>query len=76
MMPETDWLTLHAAAPADSPGDVIRLRAARREAAARLARLADWVGVPMPFRMTEWFDWDRLRVNVTHLVEPGMVRWR
>lgn len=99
--PESDWHTLHAAAPADSPGAVIRLRAARREAAARLARFMRPMRATVPLvpgagslrvtkvdaangRVTiestgaghEWFDWDRLRVNVAHLVSPSTVRWR
>lgn len=41
-------------------------------------RLADFVAdrlsrITMP--ITEHYDWDRLRVNVAHKVEPKLVKW-
>lgn len=28
------------------------------------------------FQLTSHFDWDVVRVNVYHLVAPGLVKWR
>ena len=64
-----DWLIAHLRP--SSPGDVIRIRLA----ADRLADFRYAMSMVTPVRMTEWFDWDRLRVNVAHLVSPRIVRF-
>ncbi len=50
--------------------------AARRNAA---RRIADWLWRYLTrvvdVQLTEWFDWDRLKVNVAHHVSPQLVRW-
>lgn len=64
------WSAVHT--PPRSPGDVARARnAARTVAAVADVELTRIVGV----RITEYFDWERLRVNVTHRVSPRLIRW-
>lgn len=66
------WEALHEM---PVPGDAVSVAAWRNRrrvaatdvASARLPRIT----VPLVS-----FDWDRLRVNVMHLVEPRLVTWR
>lgn len=71
----SDWDLLHDTAKPESPVDAARI-ANERGAAAQ--RVADFAGTlpRITVRLTEHFDWDRLRVNVAHRVSPGLVRWR
>ncbi len=67
----TAWIGRHwnqAHDPAEP--EWIRLRSATKIKlwARALPRLA--------VRAIEWFDWDRLRVNVAHHVAPEIVRWK
>ena len=67
---EHDWHAVHATAL--NAADLARRRNAAR-------RIADWLFAYLTrvvgTRLTEWFDWDRLRVNVAHRVSPSTVRW-
>lgn len=57
------------------PVDVARVRNAKRGAAARLAIAATHLPrCKQP--LTEHMDFERLRVNVAHVVAPGLVKWR
>lgn len=67
---ESDWLTVHT--PPRDAVDLVNIR----DAARRLASLRYGMTMVVPLRLTEWFDWDRLRVNVTHHVSPQLVKWR
>ena len=55
--------------------NIARSRNALRDAARRLAGLTGRMP-HITMRITQWFDWDKLMVNVTHLVSPELVKWR
>lgn len=58
--------------PRDATAIVRRRRAGRYVASVADVALSRIVYV----RLTEHFDWERLRVNVYHLVAPKLVRWK
>lgn len=64
----TAWSAVHA--PITCAVDLARHRNAARVVAQHGDRLTRVLHV----RISEAFDWDRLRVNVAHLVAPRMVR--
>jgi hypothetical protein len=67
---EGDFAVVHERAQ-DAVSLLSQRHAARRisDFAAKLPRFS------FENKLTDYFDWGRLKVNVTHLVEPGLVRW-
>ncbi len=60
---------------AADPVDLARILRTRRETVARYAQAVR----RMPYLehpLAPWIDWDRCRVNVTHLVAPELVTWK
>lgn len=64
-----DWATVHA--PVRDAIDRLAVRKAARRIAAFAAQLPR-----ITVKLTDHFDWDRLRVNVYSLVAPDLVKWR
>jgi hypothetical protein len=52
------------------------MRACRNMAAGRLSRLASERLSRITIPITSHYDWDRLRINVAHRVEPTLVKWK
>lgn len=72
------WRDLHdlPLPPNATPGELAAYRNRRRVAARVVADVAErWRYEPVTVRLTEWFDWESLRVNVYHLVSPKLVKW-
>lgn len=55
--------------------DAIATLAVRR-AAARISEFVLSLSRLVIVRITQWFDWERLRVNVAHLVAPTLVKFK
>jgi hypothetical protein len=64
-----DWATVHERV--SNAVDHLHVRAAARRIATFAATLPR-----ITVKLTEHFDWDRLRVNVATLVAPDLVKWR
>lgn len=74
MTPEEALHVLEGPDGSHNPVDDARIRNRRRFAADLLGDLARQMGrTTQP--LVGWFDWDRLKVNVAHLVSPKIVRW-
>lgn len=75
MNPYEDWDALHRPAQPQDAVEVARLRNAQLRAASRLAELCS--SLPrLTVPLTRHFDYDRLRVNVYHLIAPDLIQWR